>query len=127
MAEVYGNESWFNDDVKFYKDVYVYGNLYYDFDGLGDNLILDHLEAKTLKITGISTFVGDVNFDVITGNKVGVTTVDADNIVVRDKLELTNDNGTNYLNAFASGAYAGRVGINTDEPTELLDVNGSFS
>ena len=126
MAEVYGNESWFNDDVKFYKDVYVYGNLYYDFDGLGDNLILDHLEAKTLKITGISTFVGDVNFDVITGNKVGVTTVDADNIVVRDKLELTNDNGTNYLNAFASGAYAGRVGINTDEPTELLDVNGDI-
>jgi hypothetical protein len=126
MPEVFGQESWFNEDTKFYKDVYVYGNLYYDFDGLGDNLILDHLEAKTLKITGISTFVGDVNFDVITGNKVGVTTVDADNIVVRDKLELTNDNGTNYLNAFASGAYAGRVGINTDEPTQLLDVNGDI-
>jgi hypothetical protein len=136
MPEVFGQESWFNDNVKFYKDVYVYGNLYYDFEGLGDNLILDHLEAKSLRVSGISTFVGDVNFDIITGNKVGVTTVEAtkidsttidtDNIIVRDKLELTNDNGTNYLNAFASGPYAGKLGIGTAEPTELLDVAGDI-
>ena len=136
MPEVFGQESWFNENAKFYKDVYVYGTLYYDFDGLGDNLILDHLEAKSLKVSGISTFVGDVNFDIITGNKVGVTTVEAtkidsttidtDNIIVRDKLELTNDDGTNYLSAFASGTYAGRVGIGTEEPERLLDVVGDI-
>ena len=128
---VNGQENWFNEDAKFYKDVYVYGSLYYDFDGLGDNLILDHLEAKSLKVSGISTFVGDVNFDIITGNtveatKIDSTTIDTDNIIVRDKLELTNDGGTNYLSAFASGDYAGRLGIGTAEPEQLLDVAGDI-
>jgi len=125
---VNGQENWFNENAKFYKDVYVYGTLYYDFEGLGDNLILDHLEAKSLRVSGVSTFVDHVNFDTITANRgiitnLSGTTIDGFRIIATDKLEITN-NGTNYLSAFASGDYAGRVGINTNEPTELLDVNG---
>ena len=34
-----GQEAWFNKDVRVYEDLYVYGNLYYNFDGT-DSLIL---------------------------------------------------------------------------------------
>ena len=47
---VTGKEAWFNEDARFFKDVYVYGNLYYNFDG-NDSLDLDNLS-----VTGIATF-----------------------------------------------------------------------
>jgi len=31
---------------KFFKDVYIYGKLYYDFEGLGDDLTLDNLTVN---------------------------------------------------------------------------------
>ena len=78
-----GQEAWFNEDARFYKDVYVYGNLYYDFAGT-DALNLDELNVsgiatfndvdingtlggtdlditvRNFQSTGISTFLGDV-------------------------------------------------------------------
>ena len=30
--EVTGQEAWFNKDVRVFEDLYVYGNLYYNFD-----------------------------------------------------------------------------------------------
>ena len=47
---VTGQEAWFNKDVRVYEDLYVYGNLYYNFDG-SDSLNLDELN-----VTGIATF-----------------------------------------------------------------------
>jgi len=71
MAEnirVTGQESHFNEDAKFFKDVYIYGNLYYDFEGLGDNLVVDdltvngladisRLSVEDLYVSGLSTFI----------------------------------------------------------------------
>ena len=47
---VTGQEAWFNEDARFYKDVYVYGNLYYNFDGA------DSLDLDNLSVSGIATF-----------------------------------------------------------------------
>ena len=35
---VTGQQAYFNEDAKFFKDVYVYGTLYYDFPFDIDNL-----------------------------------------------------------------------------------------
>ena len=51
-----------NEDAKFYKDVYVFGKLYYDFDG-DDNEFGDLNVAGNAIFNGISTFKGAVNFD----------------------------------------------------------------
>ena len=45
-----GQESWFNKDVRVYEDLYVYGNLYYNFEGT------DSLNLDNLNVTGIGTF-----------------------------------------------------------------------
>ena len=47
---VTGQESWFNKDVRVFEDLYVYGNLYYDFEGT------DSLNLDNLNVTGIATF-----------------------------------------------------------------------
>ena len=57
---VTGQEAWFNEDAKFFKDVYVYGNLYYDLEGF-DTLKLDSITVnqqanfKNVNISGIVT------------------------------------------------------------------------
>jgi len=155
MAEniwVQGQESYFNEDAKFFKDVYVYGTLYYDFDGLGDNLRVDDLvvngqaSLKNLYVTGLSTFTGNVSFteQVTFSNNIFSTgistfqkdvkingTLDVENIdvgiaTVRERFELTNDGGTNYLTGFVTGARAGRVGIGSTLPDQKLDIDGSL-
>ena len=45
-----GQEAWFNEDARFYKDLYVYGNLYYNFEGT------DSLNLDNLNVVGIATF-----------------------------------------------------------------------
>ena len=45
-----GQEAWFNKDVRVYEDLYVYGNLYYNFDGT------DSLDLDNLSVSGIATF-----------------------------------------------------------------------
>ena len=47
---VTGQEAWFNEDARFYKDLYVYGNLYYDFEGT------DAFNLDNLNVSGIATF-----------------------------------------------------------------------
>ena len=45
-----GQEAWFNKDVRVYEDLYVYGNLYYNFEGT------DSLNLDNLNVSGIATF-----------------------------------------------------------------------
>ena len=48
-----GQEAWFNKDVRIYEDLYVYGNLYYNFEGT-DSLNLDNLNVVGLSLIHIS-------------------------------------------------------------------------
>ena len=45
-----GQEAWFNKDVRVFEDLYVYGNLYYNFEGT------DSLNLDNLNVSGIATF-----------------------------------------------------------------------
>jgi len=148
MAEnitITGQEAYFNEDAKFFKDVYVYGKLYYDFDFDTDDLVLDNLTVNnntnlnTLNVVGISTFSNYVSF----GSTVSVANTatfqtDVDilgnlnikNIIVgiatiRERFELTNENGTNYLVGFATGPRAGSIGIGSALPDQKLDIGGA--
>ena len=155
MAEnitVTGQEAYFNEDAKFFKDVYVYGKLYYDFDLDTDNLVLDNLTVNntltvngasnfsTLNVTGLSTFADYVAF----GSTVSVAStatfqtdvnifgsLDVENIIVgiatvQKRFELTSESGTNYLVGFAEGARAGKVGIGSTLPDQRLDIGGAI-
>jgi hypothetical protein len=70
MADILvtGQEAYFNEDAKFFKDVYIYGKLYYELGKLG----------------GTTDFYGDVNFDFVTVKRrlnvgIGGTTLTANN------------------------------------------------
>ncbi len=148
MAEnitVTGQEAYFNEDAKFFKDVYVYGTLYYDFDLDTDNLVLDNITVNnntnlnTLNVSGISTFNNYVSF----GSTISVAstatfqnnvdilgTLDVRNIIVgiatiQERFELTNENGTNYLVGFATGPRSGSIGIGSALPDQKLDIGGA--
>ena len=135
---VTGQEAWFNKDVRVYEDLYVYGNLYYNFDGT------DSLDLDQLNVTGISTFndvditgtidITDLNLRNIlsTGIATFTNTIfleEVDNIqigivTVREKFEVS-DGSNELVTINAIGSRAGNVGINSDLPDQKLDVGGS--
>ena len=138
---VTGNEAYFNEDAKFFKDVYIYGNLYYKFTSISDPL-----QVGNINVLGDANFVGNVNFqsDVYfeKNASVGILTV-------REKLDvgiggtiLTTSSGnigigtTNPLqnlklqiNDAGTSVVAittlGYVGIGSINPEQKLDVSGS--
>ena len=135
---VTGKEAWFNEDARFFKDVYVYGNLYYNFDG-NDSLDLDNLS-----VTGIATF-NDVD---VTGTldvtdltlrnlfSTGIATFtsailpEIDNLqvgflTVTESFQFINT-GNEYFTLKGTGTRAGNVGINSTLPDQKLDIGGSI-
>lgn len=109
MADIFvtGQEAYFNEDAKFFKDVYIYGKLYYDLPQL-----------KNIVVTGDSTFTGDVYID---GNlNVGILTV-------RKRLDVGI--GGTVLRAIADleglPFLTGKVGIANTQPSQVLDVIGT--
>lgn len=64
MADILvtGQQAYFNEDAKFFKDVYVYGTLYYDFPPTGPGISIGDLVANTGSFSGIVTFSGPVYF-----------------------------------------------------------------
>ena len=91
---VSGNQSYFNEDVKFFKDVYVYGNLYYDFQEkekeiFGDIEVTGNVTGNLIgNVTGNVTgnLIGNVTGNV-TGNVIGIVT--ASTITATDSITLT--------------------------------------
>ena len=136
--EVTGQEAWFNKDVRVYEDLYVYGNLYYNFDGT-DSLDLDQLNVtgistfndvditgtiditdlnlRNILSTGIATFTNTIFLEQVDNIQIGIVTV-------REKFEVS-DGSNELVTINAIGSRAGNVGINSDLPDQKLDVGGS--
>ena len=133
-----GQEAWFNKDVRVYEDLYVYGNLYYDFAG-SDSLNLDQLN-----VSGIATF-NDVD---ITGTldltdltlrnlfSTGIATFteailpEIDNLQVgfltaTRSLQFIDINGNEHFTLVGDGTRSGNVGIGSTLPDQKLDIGGS--
>ena len=148
---VTGQEAWFNEDAKFFKDVYVYGNLYYDLEGF-DTLKLDSITVnqqanfKNVNISGIVTLT-DISIRNLFAT--GIATVQGkgwfeDEVTFREEVFINKEienlqvgiltvteyfrikNGTNeYFSAPATGLRAGNVGINSTAPVQKLDIGGA--
>ena len=138
--QVFNNETTFTQKAEFLKDVYIYGTLYYDFVGFGTDLTVEDINITKqaniadLYVSGVSTFVGASAFQstvsvasTATLADVEADSLDIDNIdvgiaTVRERFELTNEDGTQHLVGFASGPRAGRVGIGSTLPERDLDL-----
>jgi len=127
---VTGNEAYFNEDAKFFKDVYIYGNLYGDFIGKSNGIF-----EGDISVAGNATFKSDVDIvGILTVRKrleVGVggtilTTssgsigIGTTNPLQNLKLQI-NDVGTSVVVVTGIGS----VGIGSTNPEQKLDVSGS--
>jgi len=135
---VVGSKSFFNDDAKFFKDVYIYGHLYYDLSvGIGTTT----LTVNNITVEGDGKFKGDVYID---GNlNVGILTVrkrldvgiggtviraiaDFDGLPFSSgKVGIGNTNPTQVLDVIGTAVISNRVGIGSINPQQKLDVAGS--
>ncbi len=109
----YGTESHFSEEVVFYQNVRIYGDLKTNFASLKDTSVV----AKELNVLGTSIFDGysyfSENVYLDKSINVGIATV-------RKKLDVGC--GGTTLTADAS---VGRVGIGSTVPQQKLDVAGS--
>ena len=132
--QYFGLETFFNEDVKFYKDVYIYGTLYYDFR---KNNLIEFNNVKIegyLEVFGSSNFYENVYFNkdisasIITARKrldvgVGGTTLRADTETSR--VGIRTSIPKKELDVVGTAIISGKVGIGSTEPEQKLDVAGS--
>ncbi len=136
---VTGNESQFNEDATFLKDVYIKGKIYYDdLEGADDNFTVDNLIVNNkatmsgadidnlfvtgfttvnyLRVTGVATFQDEVIFN---------QSLSYNDLEVRDRLRV----GFAGTIIYAADDEVGNpiVGIGTSYPGSTLDVAGLTS
>ena len=139
MAEgnpiTYVNGLHANNDAKFFEDVYIYGNLYYDLDGQ-DNFKVDSLIVNTqsdlnnLYVSGITTLAGPNIFSggsYFTGITSFIQPVELDYLHVIKRFWVGTSDDGQTLSAYPE-LYGNRVGINKPIPQDsaTLDVGGTI-
>ena len=136
---VTGQEAWFNEDARFYKDLYVYGNLYYNFDGT------DSLDLDNLNVTGIATFkdidvTGSLDVTDLTLRNLfstGIATFTSAILPELDNLQVgiltvseyfrVSSASTEYVTVdVTEGERQGNVGIGSTLPDQKLDIGLSL-
>ena len=126
-----GNQAYFNEDVKFFKDVYIYGTLYY---------------KNNLEISGVTTFYNNVDFKLpvkireltITErlNVLGVSTFGGISTFYNDvytkedlftkRLYVSDYFGVGTNNSVLNASnVTSNVGIGSINPQQKLDIAGS--
>ena len=109
MADyVIGSPALFNQDTKFFKDVYIYGTLYYEFEAKGKETFGDIDVNGAANFFGPANFYGDVNLDRL---QVGI-------ITVTERIDV-GVGGTILTTS------TGNIGIGSTIPEQKLDVSGS--
>jgi hypothetical protein len=144
---VIGQQAYFNEDAKFFKDVYIYGTLYYEFESKSKEIFGD------VEINGSATFNGPVVFndsvqinDVLIvkeltvleqfnslGNSLfsGISTFNA-NVITNEDLFAKRLNVSEYFGVginntvISASGLTGKVGINSVFPEQKLDIIGSI-
>jgi hypothetical protein len=150
---VTGQQAYFNEDAKFFKDVYIYGTLYYEFESASMELLGD------VEINGKATFNGPAAFNdnvvfndnvelnsstivkelTVTekftseGNSLfsGISTFNG-NIISNEDIFAKRLNVSEYFGVgigstvISASSLTGNVGINSLFPEQKLDINGSI-
>jgi hypothetical protein len=144
---VIGQQAYFNEDAKFFKDVYIYGTLYYEFESKTKEIFGD------VEINGSATFNGPVVFnnsveigDVLIaqeltvlrqfnslGNSLfsGISTFNG-NVITNQDLFARRLNVSEYFGVgigstvISASSFSGNVGINSVFPEQKLDILGSI-
>ena len=137
---VTGNQAYFNEDAKFYKDVYVYGTIYYDWSKIKKLKLKELIVEDYFTVLGISSFYGPaffyenvyfdkaINVGILTVRQrldvgVGGTTLRAN--AETGKVGIANTSPQKELDVIGTAIISDKVGIGSIEPQQKLDVAGS--
>jgi len=128
MADILvtGQEAYFNEDAKFFKDVYIYGNVYaLGEGGIGGggngNFTGSVVIPENLFVGGTSTFVGIASFTSATfTSNVNIENLQVGILTVTKKFDVGI--GGTILTASVD---TGNIGIGIFTPRQKLDVVGT--
>ena len=124
----YGGNSNFNEDVKFFRDVYIYGRLYYEFEENITEIFND------IEVLGDAYFKSDIYLDgninagIVTARNqldvgVGGTIITASSESQKVGIGITDPRKT--LDVVGDATFSEEVGIGSVYPQQKLDVAGS--
>jgi hypothetical protein len=132
---VTGQQAYFNDDAKFFKDVYIYGILYYDFTSFKDPIVFNDINVNNGYFRGDVYIQGNASVGILTVRKrldvgIGGTVIraiaDLDGLpFLTGKVGIGSTAPSQSLDVIGNAIISQNVGIGTTAPLQALDVNGT--